>query len=83
MKKKVKCNKCGYIGEYDEFPKGKDFFQNIYVKSCPKKCGNSQNPGDASMRMFPGIESPFIFVNRTNVDNSALGKTLFKSKEAS
>lgn len=56
----IKCNKCGYIGEPDEFPKGRDFFQNSYIAGCPK-CDNRQSPGDASMRMFGG-ERPFSFV---------------------
>jgi hypothetical protein len=57
---KVKCNKCGYIGEASEFPNGRDFLQQTYVAACPK-CDNRQNPGDASMRMFGG-ERPFVYV---------------------
>jgi len=57
----VKCNKCGYIGEEPEFPTGRDFFQNSYIKSCPKKCGNIQSPGNASMRCFGG-DRPFVYV---------------------
>jgi len=58
---KVKCNKCGHVGDTSEFPKGRDFFQHEYVKSCPKKCGNFQSPGDASMRAFGGVR-PFEYV---------------------
>lgn len=54
---RVKCNKCGYVGDSSEFPKGRDFFQFVYVRACPK-CDNTQNPGDASMRMFGG-KRPF------------------------
>ena len=57
---RVKCNKCGYVGQSSEFPKGNDFFQNTYISKCPK-CDNGQSPGDASMRMFGG-ERPFIFL---------------------
>jgi predicted nucleic-acid-binding Zn-ribbon protein len=57
---KVKCNKCGYIGDESEFPKGRDFFQHSYIAKCPK-CDNYQTPGDASMRMFGG-DRPFEFV---------------------
>jgi predicted nucleic-acid-binding Zn-ribbon protein len=66
--KKVKCNKCGYIGDISEFPKGRDFFQNSYIAECPK-CDNRQNPGDASMRMFGG-ERPFSFVRPGLTDNA-------------
>ena len=59
--KQIKCSKCGYIGNENEFPAGTDFFQNRYVKSCPKQCGNRQNPGNASMCMFGG-ERPFVYV---------------------
>jgi hypothetical protein len=59
----VKCNKCGFIGPEGDFPKGRDFFQNNYVASCPK-CDNRQSPGDASMRMFGG-ERPFSFIRDT------------------
>lgn len=60
---KVKCNKCGYVGEESEFPKGRDFFQRPYIHSCPKNCGNSQSPGNASMSMFPNNQSPFVFID--------------------
>ena len=53
---KVKCNKCGYIGDESEFPKGRDFFQFTFISGCPKKCGNSQSPDSASMRMMPSDE---------------------------
>lgn len=60
MTHKVKCNKCEYVGDESEFPKGNDFFQNSYIRGCPK-CDNRQNPGDASMRGFGG-ERPFVYV---------------------
>lgn len=61
MDKKVKCNKCGYVGEYEDFPKDRDFFQHTFISGCPEKCGNSQSLGDAAMRMFGG-KRPFEFV---------------------
>ncbi len=57
---KVKCNGCGYVGEESEFPHGRDFFQFSFVAGCPK-CGNRQNPGDASIRGIGG-RRPFEFV---------------------
>ena len=77
---KVKCNKCGYVGPREDFPKGQDFFQNEYVKGCPK-CDNHQNPGDASMRMFGG-ERPFSFI-REDAPDEPVSKTLHRSHEAS
>jgi predicted nucleic-acid-binding Zn-ribbon protein len=79
----VKCNKCGYIGNENEFPKGRDFFQKTYISKCPK-CNNNQNPGDASMRMFSGAIHPFTYVNRTEPNEADLvGKVLFDADEAS
>lgn len=40
----IKCNKCGYVGDEQEFPKGRDFLQKEYIKSCPK-CDNYQDYG--------------------------------------
>jgi len=80
--KKVKCNKCGYVGGYDEFKKGRDFFQNTFIAGCPK-CDNWQSPGDASMRMFGG-ERPFVFVEKADSSpKTALGKVLHDADEAS
>ena len=79
--KQVKCSKCGYVGEYDEFPKGHDFFQNAYIAGCPK-CDNSQTPGDASMRMFGG-ERPFTFVKQEKALEDPLSKVLHNAEEAS
>jgi len=59
----IKCNQCGYVGPVSEFPMGHDFFQNKYIKACPK-CDNHQSPGDASMRMFGGIR-PFESIDET------------------
>ena len=80
--RRIKCNKCKYIGEEKEFPKGLDFFQKQYIAGCPK-CDSRQNPGDASMRMFGG-QRPFEFVDMTaDGSMSALEKTLHRAKEAS
>jgi len=78
---KVQCSKCLYIGDESEFPKGYDFFQKPYISSCPRKCGNHQSPGDASMRMFGG-ERPFVYI-REKESGEALEKTLHRAKEAS
>lgn len=78
--KKVKCNKCGFVGDYEEFPKGNDFFQNSYIKSCPK-CDNWQTPGDASMRMFGG-KRPFEFV-RVEAGDSPIETVMHNAGEAS
>jgi len=81
--RKVKCGKCGYIGDESEFPKGRDFVQVPYIASCPKKCGNRQTPGDASMRMFPGAEHPFAYVRADEGTGTPLGETLHSAGEAS
>lgn len=78
---KVKCNKCGYIGDEKEFSKGRDFFQNEYIRGCPK-CSNSQTPGNASMRMFGG-ERPFIYIREEEQTGTPLGKVLHNGEEAS
>ena len=80
---KVRCSKCGYEGDESEFPKGRDFFQNSYIASCPMGCGNGQSPGGASMRMMGG-ERPFVYV-RDAVPNEAdaLDITLHRADEAS
>jgi len=80
---KVKCNKCGYIGDKSEFPKGNDFFQKAYIKSCPKECGNHQTPGDASLRMMPGVCHPFSYIRPELKDKTALNITLHEASEAS
>lgn len=83
---KVKCNICGYIGDEAEFPKGRDFFQQGYIKSCPKKCSNLQSPGGASLRMMPelkGNKRPFEYIRPESKDKSQLGKTIHRSEEAS
>jgi len=77
---KVKCNKCGHIGELSEFPQGRDFCQIPYVKACPK-CDNRQSPGDASMRMFGG-KRPFVIVRDKEPDDP-LDATIYRSKEVS
>ena len=78
---KVECNKCHYVGEESEFPKGADFFQKAYIKSCPK-CDNRQNPGDASLRMMPGMEHPFKYI-RNATPKTVLDKVLTEASEAS
>jgi hypothetical protein len=79
---KVKCNKCGYIGEKSEFPIGNDFFQQSYIKACPQKCGNTQNPSDAAFRMFGG-KRPFEFIKNSEPMQDALGAVLDRASEAS
>lgn len=85
--KQVKCNKCGYIAPESEFPKGNDFFQNSYVKSCPK-CDNNQNPGDATMRAFDN-KRPFVYIRESEPPligtkiKDALPITLHRTSEAS
>lgn len=81
---KVKCNKCGYIGDESEFPKGRDFFQFTFISGCPKKCGNSQSPGSASLRMMPSDEKrPFEYVRSEPKNKTPLGKVLHQADEAS
>ncbi|KKK70215.1 hypothetical protein LCGC14_2926250 [marine sediment metagenome] len=84
MDYKVKCNKCGYTGKRNEFPKRQDFFQREYIAGCANPdCNNSQNPGDASIRMFGG-ERPFSFV-RTEIPDDApsIVKVLGSAQDAS
>ncbi len=77
----VKCNKCGYTADEKEFPTGNDFFQNTYIRGCPN-CDNSQNPGDASMRMFGG-ERPFVYVQQEEKIDDVVLEVLKRSEEAS
>ncbi len=77
----VKCNKCGYVGDESEFPKGQDFFQNSYISGCPKRCDNYQSPGDASMRGFGG-ERPFVYL-RPNESRTVGEQVTFNASEAS
>jgi hypothetical protein len=82
----IKCNKCSYIGDESEFPKGRDFFQNPYIAGCPK-CDNHQSPGNASMRMFGG-ERPFERIADSKPiqitdHNTALAETLRRAESAS
>ena len=77
----IKCNKCGYIGDESEFPNGLDMFQRRYITSCPKKCGNRQSPGDASMRMFGG-KRPFEYT-RPAAGADTFDKVLHDASEAS
>ena len=78
---KVKCNKCEYIGEENEFRKGRDFFQNLFIAGCPN-CDNTQNPGDASMRMFEGMKRPFVYIRQDSPDDP-VSKTKHNASEAS
>jgi NAD-dependent SIR2 family protein deacetylase len=78
--KRVKCNKCGHVGDESEFPKGNDFFQNAYIAQCPK-CDNRQSPGDASMRMFGGAR-PFEYV-RESAPQGVAGTVMHRAGEAS
>ena len=82
----VKCNKCGHVGDEVEFPKGRDFFQNAYIASCPK-CDNRQTPGDASMRGF-GVDRPFVYVREAEPEGGPelrdnFGTVLHRMGEAS
>ena len=77
----VKCNKCGYIGDESEFPKGRDFFQKTYIRCCAKRCGNIQSPGGASMRMLDN-EHPFVYI-REDVSVNADSIVLHRADEAS
>lgn len=80
--RQVRCSKCGHVAPEDEFPKGRDFFQNAYVASCPNpSCDNRQSPGDASMRMFGG-KRPFEYVG-TTAPSDPVGRVLRQSEEAS
>ena len=78
LERNIKCNKCGFVGSESAFRHGHDFFQNDYIAGCPK-CDNSQNPGDASMRMFGGAR-PFEYADEAPVpvtsQLSALAETL-------
>jgi hypothetical protein len=77
---KVKCNKCGHVGDEGEFKKGRDFFQNQYVSGCPK-CDNRQSPGGGSMRAFGG-ERPFVYL-RENLGVDAASEVRHRATEAS
>lgn len=79
--KKVKCNKCGYVGQEDEFPKGRDFLQNRYIARCPQ-CDNRQTPGGASMRMMGG-ERPFVYMREDEPTGDSLDIVLHRADEAS
>ena len=80
----VRCAKCGHTAPYDDFPKGRDFFQNAYICRCANpECDNRQNPGDASMRMFSGIKHPFEFVRPEETSVDALDQVLHNASEAS
>lgn len=81
MAKRVRCNKCGFVGADAEFRHGNDFFQNRYVSGCPK-CDNRQSPGDAAMRAFGG-ERPFSFVDDDAEPSDPLEKVLRRSGAAS
>ena len=78
---KIKCNKCGHIGEESEFPKGNDFFQNTYIASCPK-CDNRQSPGNASMRGFGG-RRPFEFADAKPPSANVVEEVIKRMNEAS
>lgn len=68
--RKVKCNKCEYVGSESEFPKDRDFLQVPFIAKCPK-CDNWQSPGGASMRMMPGNKHPFEYVRDEPPKNAA------------
>jgi len=80
----VRCVKCGHTASYDDWPKGRDFFQKTYISRCVNpECDNRQNPADASMRMFSGIEHPFVFVRQEETSADALDQVLYNESEAS
>ena len=80
----VKCNKCGYVGDESEFPKGRDFFQHRFIKACANpECDNQQNPGDASLRMMPGMDHPFTYVRPPCGLPDAASRVLYLLTEAS
>lgn len=82
--RQIKCNKCGYIGDESEFPTGRDFFQNSFISHYPRTdCTNRQNPGDASMRMMPGVKHPFTYLRKPTTTLDPLAKTLHNASEAS
>ena len=81
---KVKCNRCGHVADESEFPKGRDFFQHEYIRSCPTRCGNFQSPGPASMRMMDDGERPFVYLREeTGSDADSLTVVLHRAGEAS
>ena len=77
----VKCNKCEHIADESKFPKGRDFFQNCYIASCPE-CNNRQSPGDASMRGLGG-KRPFEYVREANTSDDPSMRALHRASEAS
>jgi predicted nucleic-acid-binding Zn-ribbon protein len=77
----VKCNKCGHTAPEDNFPKGRDFFQNLYIADCPK-CDNHQSPGDASMRMFGGLR-PFQYVREAPPVGNVVATVIHNAEQAS
>jgi hypothetical protein len=77
---KVKCNKCGHIGDEESFPHGRDFFQNRYVSSFPE-CDNRQDPGSASFRVLGG-KRPFEYVREFFI-GTVQGKITHNASEAS
>jgi len=79
---KVRCTKCNYVDDKGKFKTGRDFFQKEYISGCPK-CNNHQSPGNASLRMMPDMEHPFVFVRDENPDDNPLNKTLHNASEAS
>jgi len=78
----VKCNKCGYVGDKNEFPKDYDFCQQEFIKACPK-CDNRQSPGDASLRMMPGQEHPFEYVRDVPKSDDPATRVFHDAGEAS
>lgn len=68
----VKCTECGHTAPYEDWPKGRDFFQSAYIYQCLNpECANRQSPGDASMRMMAGGQKrPFVFVRPSVGENA-------------
>lgn len=61
MEPRVKCNKCGHVGDMTEFQSGYDVFRRPYVSGCPR-CDNRQYQEDASFRLSSGPR-PFAIVD--------------------
>lgn len=82
--RQVKCNKCGYIGDENEFPKGRDLFQKLFIQACAMdNCNNKQSLGDASLRMFPGIQHPFTYLRKPTTTLDPLAIVLHNAGKAS
>ncbi len=72
--RQVKCNRCGYIGDESEFPKGHDFLQNEYISKCANtECDNRQSPSEASTGVS-GDDQPFEFIGEVASEEAAMAE---------